>query len=146
MGRSSARLAACCNPAGCSVHRVGFNAGDRVFWPDRESYIAYTDPLTEWPARLSELLQTHAVTDIVLYGDTRPVHAEAAKIARARGITLHVFEEGYLRPYWVTYERDGSNGNSRLMEMPVAQMEQALAQSAMDTPLPPARWGIPASM
>ncbi|WP_417838885.1 capsule biosynthesis protein [Tritonibacter scottomollicae] len=127
--------------AGCSVHRVGFNAGDRVFWPDRKSYIAYTDPLADWPARLIELLQTHAVTDIVLYGDTRPVHAEAAKIARARGITLHVFEEGYLRPYWVTYERDGSNGNSRLMDMPVAQMEKALAQSAMDTPLPPARWG-----
>jgi capsular polysaccharide export protein len=28
------------------------------------------------------------------------------------GITVHVFEEGYIRPYWVTYERGGANGNS----------------------------------
>jgi len=127
--------------AGCTVQRVGFNAGDRVFWPDRKSYIAYTGTPEGWPARFTELLQAHAVTDIVLYGDTRPVHAEAAKIARDRGLTVHVFEEGYLRPYWVTYERDGSNGNSRLMEMPLAEMDQALAHSALDMPMPPAHWG-----
>ena len=28
----------------------------------------------------------------------------AIALARARGITVHVFEEGYLRPYWVTYD------------------------------------------
>jgi hypothetical protein len=32
---------------------------------------------------------------------------------RRRGITVHVFEEGYLRPYWVTYERGGANGTPR---------------------------------
>lgn len=127
--------------AGSSVHRVGFNMGDRVFWPDRDSYIPYEGRPEDWPEAFGALLNAHSVTDIVLYGDTRPIHAQAVNIARHRGITVHVFEEGYLRPYWVTYERGGSNGHSRLMDMPVPEMEQALARSALELPLPPAHWG-----
>ncbi|KUP92084.1 capsule biosynthesis protein [Tritonibacter horizontis] len=127
--------------AGCTVRRVGFNAGDAAFWRDRTSYLPFNGTLDDWPAHLETLLERHAITDIVLYGDTRPIHAQAVEIARRRKITVHVFEEGYLRPYWVTYERGGSNGHSRLMDMPVAAMEQALARSELDMPLPPAHWG-----
>ncbi|TNJ41796.1 capsule biosynthesis protein [Phaeobacter sp. B1627] len=136
-----AALARLLRSAGCRVHRVGFNTGDRVFWTDRQSYIPYRGAPDDWPARFAELLDVHDVTDIVLYGDTRPVHARATEIARSRGVTVHVFEEGYLRPYWVTYERGGSNGHSRLMQMQVADMEQTLARSELDMPLPPAHWG-----
>jgi capsular polysaccharide export protein len=95
--------------------RVGFNRGDRAFWPDRQSYVAQTDPLETWPDTVARLLDGRKVTDLVVYGDTRPIHATAIAQARARGITVHVFEEGYLRPYWVTYERGGANGHSPLM-------------------------------
>jgi len=127
--------------AGTRVHRVGFNAGDRAFWPGRESYIPFCDAPDLWPATLRRLIAEHAITDLVLYGDTRPIHAEAVAIARATGLVVHVFEEGYLRPYWITYERGGANGHSRLMEMSVAEMRAALALSDMDTALPPASWG-----
>lgn len=127
--------------AGAAVHRVGFNAGDQVFWPDRKTYIPHEGGLEDWPARLAQLLDAHQITDLVLYGDTRPIHAQAVALARQRGLTVHVFEEGYLRPYWVTYERGGSNGHSRLMGMTVAEMEQALARSELEMPLPPAHWG-----
>ena len=53
----------------------------------------------------------------------------------------HVFEEGYLRPYWVTYERDGTNGNSDLMSLGVADMQEVLAQAELDIPEAPAHWG-----
>jgi len=69
----------------------------------------------------------HDITDIVLYGDTRPIHAEAIKIAKTKGLTIHVFEEGYMRPFWVTYERDGANGHSKLMDLTVPEMQTALA-------------------
>jgi len=39
-----------------------------------------------------------------------------------------VFEEGYLRPHWVTYERGGANGHSRLMQMTLPAMQAAVAQ------------------
>ncbi|MGR3320800.1 MAG: capsule biosynthesis protein [Pseudooceanicola sp.] len=127
--------------AGAKVWRVGFNAGDRAFWFDRRSYIPYRGDAADWPATFAALVEEKGVTDIVLYGDTRGIHAEAVTEARRRGLRVHVFEEGYMRPYWVTYERGGSNGNSRLMRMSVAEMRHALEQSDMDTALPPARWG-----
>ena len=127
--------------AGATVCRVGFNAGDQAFWRDRSSYIAYRGTVDDWPEEFSRILTDKAVTDIVLYGDTRPIHAEAVARAHAAGLRIHVFEEGYLRPYWVTYERGGSNGNSRLMEMSVRDMRAALENSDMDQPLPPASWG-----
>ena len=126
---------------GAEVWRVGFNAGDRAFWFHPRSFIPYRGTPKDWPEACADLLADKGVTDIVLYGDTRPIHAKAVELARARGIQVHVFEEGYMRPFWVTYERAGSNGNSRLMEMSVAQMQTALAQSDMEAPLPPGHWG-----
>jgi len=127
--------------AGATVWRVGFNAGDAAFWPDAASFLPYRDPQADWPETFRDLLVQKHVTDIVLYGDVRPIHARAVKIAKAQGVRVHVFEEGYLRPYWVTYERGGSNGNSRLMQMSLADMKKALERSDMETPLPPSHWG-----
>lgn len=127
--------------AGASVLRVGFNAGDRAFWPDTESYIAFKGPLEDWPAALKEIFETHGITDIVLYGDTRAIHADAVAAARARGMAVHVFEEGYLRPYWVTYERDGSNGHSRLMALTIDEIRKLHASQNFDAPVPPGHWG-----
>lgn len=127
--------------AGATVWRVGFNAGDGAFWPDRASYIPYRGTPDDWPATCAALLHDRGVTDLVLYGDTRAIHAGAVRLARAAGITVHVFEEGYLRPYWVTYERGGSNGHSRLMSLSVPEMRTALALCEMDLPDAPARWG-----
>ncbi|WP_085826713.1 capsule biosynthesis protein [Roseovarius gaetbuli] len=127
--------------ANAEVWRVGFNAGDQAFWRDRKAYIPFTGCAADWPATFRQILSDKNITDIVLYGDTRPIHAQAVEIAREAGLTVHVYEEGYMRPYWVTYERDGTNGNSRLMEMSVPQMRTALENSDMDTALPPASWG-----
>ncbi|MFN6978217.1 MAG: capsule biosynthesis protein, partial [Gemmobacter sp.] len=136
-----AALAAMLRAAGAAVWRVGFNRGDEAFWPDTASYIPYRGRPDTWPAACADLLARHAITDIVLYGDTRPVHAAAVALARDRGITVHVFEEGYLRPHWVTYERGGTNGHSRLMTTTLAEMRAALAASDPDLPDAPARWG-----
>ena len=127
--------------AGAEVWRVGFNAGDRAFWFHPSTYIPYRGTVEDWPSVFATLLDEKQVTDIVLYGDTRPIHAEAVAEAKRRGITVHVFEEGYMRPYWVTYERGGSNGNSRLMDMAVSDMQRALELCDTEAPLPPATWG-----
>jgi len=81
------------------------------------------------------------VTDILLYGDTRPIHADAVAQAEELGLRVHVLEEGYMRPFWVTYERGGTNGNSRLMSLSLEEMQKALALSDLDVPTPPANWG-----
>ncbi len=135
------QLARMLRAAGAEVWRVGFNAGDAAFWPDRGSYIAYQDPPCAWPDRFRDIVAEKGITDIVLYGDTRRIHADAVDVARDLGLTVHVLEEGYLRPYWITYERDGSNGNSALMDLSIPQMRQMLADAELDIPEAPAHWG-----
>jgi capsular polysaccharide export protein len=135
------RLARALRDSGAGILRVGFNRGDRAFWPDRQSYVAQTDPLETWPDTVARLLDGRKVTDLVVYGDTRPIHATAIAQARQRGITVHVFEEGYLRPYWITYERGGANGHSPLMHTSLTAMRRALADTDMELPDAPARWG-----
>lgn len=135
------RLAAGLRAAGCDTLRVGFNQGDRVFWPNRNTYIPFTQSLQDWPDTVRDLIANHQITDLVLYGDTRPIHAQAIQAARAADVTIHVFEEGYLRPFWVTYERGGSNGNSPLMQMSVPQMRASLAAIDIHLPEAPVRWG-----
>jgi capsular polysaccharide export protein len=134
------RLGGLLRAAGAEVWRVGFNLGDRVFWPG-PGYIAFDAPQEQWPDTCARLIETHQITDLVVYGDTRPIHAKAVAEAKARGLTVHVFEEGYLRPYWVSYERGGSNGHSRLTDLTVPQMQAALAKIDVDLPDTPATWG-----
>ena len=134
------RLGNLLRTAGAEVWRVGFTFGDRVFWPG-PGYIAYQNPHDQWPATCEDLMARLQITDLVVYGDTRPIHAQAVALAQARGITVHVFEEGYLRPYWVTYERGGANGHSRLMDLTVPEMQGALARVDLELPDTPATWG-----
>ncbi|MCC1491740.1 capsule biosynthesis protein [Cognatishimia sp. F0-27] len=135
------QLGAMLRQGGCDVWRVGFNAGDAMFWRRKSRYIPFQGRAEEWPDRFTQIITETGATDLVLYGDVRPIHATAIARAKARGLTIHVFEEGYMRPYWVTYERNGSNGHSRLMRTQITEMRAALAQSDEEAPLPPAHWG-----
>ncbi|NSX54022.1 capsule biosynthesis protein [Parasulfitobacter algicola] len=127
--------------AGADVWRVGFNTGDHFFWSDKARYIPFYGRAEDWPGTLKRLLNEKSVTDIVIYADTRPLHAQAVKIAKENDINVHVFEEGYLRPYWISYEREGSNGNSKLMNMSVSDMRAIMAKNDLDVPLAPDHWG-----
>ena len=127
--------------AGATVCRVGFNAGDRAFWFGAPGYIPYRGKSEDWADTFTNIVSDKAITDIVLYGDTRPIHAQAVAIAKDSGLRVHVFEEGYMRPYWVTYERGGTNGHSRLMDLSIPEMQEALALSYIEVPTPPSHWG-----
>ena len=135
------RVAGLLKDAGAQVWRVGFNAGDEFFWSDKAHFIRHHGTPEEWPAHLDRIIAEKGVTDIVLYGDVRPIHAAARAAAQDHGLLLHVFEEGYLRPFWITYERDGSNGHSALMRIPLGEMRNALRSRLGEMNRPPARWG-----
>ena len=126
---------------GAATTRVGFNAGDRFFWKDRDSFVGFDRAAPQWPDTLRQLIADRGITDIVLYGDTRPIHRVAVAVARDNSLPVHVFEEGYMRPFWATYERGGSNGHSRLMDMSVAQMRGLMQDSTTLMPTAPDHWG-----
>lgn len=107
-----AQLAAALRALGRRCCRVNFNGGDWLDWP--EPAIDFTGTLADWPDVLDGVLRREGITDIVLFGDCRPLHRVAAAAASALGIAVHVFEEGYIRPDWITLERGGVNGYSSL--------------------------------
>ncbi len=127
--------------AGHRVLKVGFNRGDRFFWPRALPYTPYQGNEAGWEAALESLIAKHGVTDIVLYGDARFLHAKAVRAAKAKGLKLHCFEEGYLRPFWVTYERSGSNGNSALLKLSIEDMRAKMDDDATELVDVPTQWG-----
>ncbi|MDP1575989.1 MAG: capsule biosynthesis protein CapA, partial [Cypionkella sp.] len=75
------RLGKMLTAAGAQVWRVGFNRGDRAFWTSEANYIAYKGTPQDWPLAFRSVLEQKQITDIVLYGDTRPIHATAVAAA-----------------------------------------------------------------
>ena len=127
--------------AGCKVCRIGFTRGDRFFWPKTLAYLPYKGKETGWDAVLRAEIAAQGITDIVLYGDCRPLHRIAVAVAQDLDLPLHSFEEGYLRPYWATYERGGTNGNSALMDLSIDQMRFALSGNKTELSDAPSQWG-----
>lgn len=103
---------------GHQTYKVNFCGGDSLF-SGKKNVWRYNQPLDEFSLWLAEKHRQHQFTDVVLFGDTRPLHKEAKTFLRSQSIRTYVFEEGYLRPYWVTLEQDGVNGHSGLMEKPL---------------------------
>jgi capsular polysaccharide export protein len=99
------------NRAHCS--RILLNGGDLVDWGVRHAS-AYLDTFADWPAWIEDHMVREGVTDLITHGDGHPYGAAAATVAKTLGIKVHVFEEGYLRPHWITLEQGGVNANSGL--------------------------------
>ncbi|MGG7565568.1 capsule biosynthesis protein CapA [Rhodovulum sp. DZ06] len=126
-----AELALALRARGADVARIAFNAGDAACWrlqggADPGPLLRFDAPFAEFELRLGRWIRERAATDLVLYGDTRPFHAVARRLGRALGLRVHCFEEGYIRPRWITYERDGVNGNSNILKVPVEEMIRAV--------------------
>jgi len=106
------------------VRRLNFCGGDRRFWGDWQA-ADWRGHLETLPEFLDQEYRRHDIDTIVMFGDCRPVHRAAIDIARRQGQQIIVFEEGYLRPGWVTLERQGVNGYSRLPDQPGWYLDKA---------------------
>lgn len=107
------RLAAQLMREGHMASRVNFCPGDAIYWPHAKG-IAFKGRQSEFTDFFNSQLDGLKPDDIVLFGDSRPLHRLAIKASKSRGVRVHVFEEGYIRPDWITLERDGVNGSSLL--------------------------------
>lgn len=113
MGPFFRQLGQALRDAGHSVFKVNFNGGDRAYWR-LPNGIDYRGDMIGWPDFFVALLKTHSITDVMLFGDCRDHHTLALEQCRKHGINAYVFEEGYIRPDWVTMEVGGVNGYSSL--------------------------------
>ncbi|AYA08368.1 capsular biosynthesis protein [Rahnella aquatilis] len=113
MGPFFSHLAGWLASQGREAVNVVFNGGDRWYARKRE-YRLFRQTPDEFPEWLKATWQDVDFDTIVCFGDCRPLHQAAKRWAQSRGIRFLAFEEGYLRPHYITLEQDGVNAYSRL--------------------------------
>jgi len=98
---------------GAITHRIGFNAGD-WFFSFKDNYTPYKGKKEFWSDFIAVYLKEHQIKKIFLFGDCRYYQSIAIKEAQKLGIETYVFEEGYVRPDYVTMEKWGVNNFSKI--------------------------------
>jgi capsular polysaccharide export protein len=110
------RLAERLRAAGAEVHKVNFNGGDWLFYPRHA--LSWRGHPRQWPEFLQSLIERRHIDLVLLFGDCRPIHTAAREVARRLGVRVGAFEEGYIRPNFITFEDSGVNGYSLLPRTP----------------------------
>ncbi|WP_199608815.1 capsule biosynthesis protein [Flocculibacter collagenilyticus] len=109
------------------AHQITFNGGDDWF-ANKNIATPYTGKPKEWNSYLSAFVDKHNITDVIVFGDCRFYHREAKKVVERKKLSFWAFEEGYLRPSYITLEKEGVNGNS-LFDAEVLQSFEANSKS-----------------
>ena len=129
---------------GAKVTKINFNPAESFFFLKNEAsdgnspnVVSYRGTLTDWPEYFREYVIREEVDAVMLFGDCRPIHVAIREAADELGVGLWVFEEGYLRPDYVTLERGGVNGNSPLSSDPDFYREAAKSIARLRRPPQP---------
>ena len=112
IGLFFARFCSYLRGCGIPVTKVAFPL--REFGFPSEVRVPYDGDMEGWRSFLRQLLTERGIRHIFMYGDFIIPHRIAIEEARALGVEAWVFELGYLRPNYVTLERDRVNARSNL--------------------------------
>ena len=96
---------------GAKTYKIGFNAGD-WFFSRRKNYVAYRDKRENYSTFIENFLQKEKIDKIFLFGDCRFYQSISIVVAKKLGVDIFVFEEGYIRPNFITMEKYGVNNYS----------------------------------
>ncbi len=102
---------------GHRVTRINFCIGDWLFWHGPLT-ISFRGHREDWKAYIDAFFASNKVTDLVMLGEQRRYHKEAVALAQVRGIRVVANDFGYLRPDWITLEKNGMGGNSQFPRDP----------------------------
>lgn len=111
------RLGKALKAAGYAPIKINFNGGDWLY-SRGEGTLNFRGDLAAWHDWFGPFLDQCRPMAIFVFGDQRPVHQVAVALAREKGIPVWSFEEGYLRPHFITMERDGNNAFSPIAASP----------------------------
>ena len=125
MGSFFSRFSSFLQKMGITVSKINLNAGDAYFYRHTQRVYNYQDTLGNFDDFISRLICEEKIDAVVCFGDCRPHHAIAGHVCRRAGVDFFVFEEGYLRPDYITLQKDGINGNSQLDFSQIAQLQYA---------------------
>ncbi|MEL6977302.1 MAG: capsular biosynthesis protein [Pseudomonadota bacterium] len=91
---------------GWTVDKIHLAPAEPFFWR-RPGATRFAGSLEQWSVYLQEVLRRRRATAVCLYSDGLPHHREAVRLCRRMGVRVFVFENGYLRPDWITCQEGG---------------------------------------
>lgn len=94
------------------IYKINFNGGDFLFYPFKAK--SYRGSLANLETFLQEFCKTYRIDCVIMFNDCRPIHKIGVKVAQSLNLQTYIFEEGYIRPNFITFEKDGVNANSTL--------------------------------
>lgn len=103
------------NDQGIQSFKVNFNGGDAFFSKDIDLSFSYTGAPENFSFWVENFIENHDIDAIVCFGDCRYYHQVAKKMSVKKGIRFFAFEEGYIRPNYVTFEENGVNFYSNFL-------------------------------
>ena len=125
MGDFFSRFSSFLQKQGKTVSKINLNAGDAFFYQHNTNVYNYQDSLENFDIFLENLIKNQQVDAVVCFGDCRPHHAMASQICQATDTQFFVFEEGYLRPDYITLQQDGINAYSQLDFEQISHLQKA---------------------
>lgn len=117
MGSFFKRLDTIFRRRGAKSYKIGFNMGD-WFFSHKDNYVPFRGKPEAWLEFIDHFLDEKNIDKIFLFGDCRYYQNIALTIAYKKGIEVFVFEEGYLRPHYITMEKFGVNDYSLISRDP----------------------------
>lgn len=98
-----------------TVYKVNFNGGDAMHYPPCSRSFQYYGSVDEFETFLLTLIEQYSIDSVVCFGHKRAYHIVAKKLCLQReGLNFWAFEEGYLRPHYITFEKWGVNNDSKV--------------------------------
>lgn len=89
-------------------YKLVLNGGD-WFFSYRLNNLHYRGKLAFFEDWLIETIKSYQLDTLICFGDCRFYHRVAKKVATELGLKFYVFEEGYIRPNYITFEKEGVN-------------------------------------
>ncbi len=111
IGRFFSEVAEHLQAHGAEVVKINLNAADAWFFKGART-LDYTDTRERWPMYVAEQMRQLKTDVLFVFGDSRGYHSTAIEEAKKLGVRVYVFEEGYVRPDYITFEPGGTNFNS----------------------------------
>jgi capsular polysaccharide export protein len=132
------RLAKDLRWAGANVHKINFNGGDWFFFPTDATNFRHR--MEDFPNFLEQVCEEKRIDTIMLFGDCREMHGVANAMAERCDLEVFVFEEGYIRPDYITMERHGVNGRSAMPQSGIFYLNAPSPEPAPTNEIGPSIW------
>lgn len=103
------------NKQGIQTFKINFNGGDAFFSKKMHLCFDYLDAPEKFSDWIEKFILNHQIDAVICFGDCRYYHQIAKAVAKKNSVKFFAFEEGYIRPNYITFEEDGVNFYSNFL-------------------------------